>query len=94
MSQSELDSFLSDLDNLSVFQNISGLIIGKPYRYSTKENEILKEMIERYTRAYDYPIVYDVAIGHTAPIITVPLGTMVTLDSATDTFSIDELGVM
>lgn len=92
-SQSWLDSFLADLDNLKVFSSIKGLIIGRPYGYSDEDTQILKERILYYTENYDYPIVYNVNIGHTAPIITVPLGSNTILDSEKNLFSINENGV-
>lgn len=93
MAQSEIDSYLADLDNLGVFKNISGLIIGRPYRYGDEEANVLKEMIRRYTEGTDYPILYNVAIGHTAPIITVPLGMQTILDSTLDSFVLEGVGV-
>lgn len=93
MAQSDIDSYLADLDNLDVFADIAGLIIGRPYRYGEKETDVLKTMIERYTRGYTYPILYNVAIGHTAPIMTVPLGIRAHLESSTDTFELYGNGV-
>lgn len=92
-SQSWLDSFFADLDNLGVFSSIKGLIIGRPYGYGESEHSVLKDIIQRYTEGYDYPILYNANIGHTAPIITVPLGSKAILDSSQDTFSIQESGV-
>lgn len=94
MAQSDIDSYLADLDNLGVFKNISGLVIGRPYRYGEGEIKILKEMIERYAEGTTYPILYNAPIGHTAPIITIPLGAPVLLDATTNTFSLQEGGVM
>ena len=94
MTQSEVDSYLADLDNLGVFANIAGLVIGRPYRYGGKETEILKTIIERYTKEYTYPVLYNVAIGHTAPIMTVPLGAHAFLNSNTDTFELRENTVL
>ncbi len=51
-------------------------------------------MIEQYVKGTTYPILYNAAIGHTSPIITVPLGARVLLDAATNTFSLQEGGVM
>lgn len=92
-SQSELDSFLADLDNLGIFASITGLIIGRPYQYGENEKDILKALIGSYTREYDYPILYNTNIGHAAPIITIPLGVRVVLDSLENRFEITESGV-
>lgn len=89
-----LDSYLSDLDNIGVFQNISGLIIGRPYHYNDEEIEKLKKIIMYYTENYDYPILFNANIGHSDPIITIPLGVEITLDSKKDMFRINESGVI
>ncbi|MCR4312609.1 MAG: LD-carboxypeptidase, partial [Candidatus Uhrbacteria bacterium] len=80
----ELDAYLADLDNLGVFKNIVGLIVGKPYRYSDEQNEQLRRLIASYVEPYNYPVLMDVNIGHASPIITLPLGAEVTLDAEHD----------
>jgi len=82
------DSFLADLDNLGVFSSIKGLVIGRPYGYGESECLRIKQMIQYYTDGYDYPILYNANIGHTSPIITVPLGAEVLLDSSENRFFI------
>ncbi len=89
-----LDAYLSDLDNLGVFESISGLIIGRPYNYSLEEYNALKKIILYYTKKYDYPILLNVNIGHSDPIITLPLGVNVTMDSRQNKFIINELSVI
>lgn len=90
---SQLDSYLADLDNLGVFKNIAGLIVGRPYNYSAEEYAQLKKLILYYTQGYNYPILMNANIGHCDPIITLPYAVQVTLDSAKDKFSINEAGV-
>lgn len=90
---SELDSFLADLDNLNVFRDIQGLIIGRPYQYTTENILLLKEIINYYTKDFDYPILFNANIGHTSPIITLPLGVRVRLNSEENLFEIVESGV-
>lgn len=93
LRQSALDSYLADLDNLGVFADISGLIVGRPYGYDSAMTQKLKEMILGYTKDFAYPILFNVDIGHTAPMITLPFGAMATLDSAANRFAITETGV-
>lgn len=90
---SDLDSYFADLDNLGVFHKIKGLIVGRPYNYSEEEYTKLKEIILYYTEKYNYPILLDANIGHSDPMITIPLGVKVSLDSEKNFFSIDESGV-
>lgn len=88
MPQSELDSYLADLDNLGVFKSIGGLIIGRPYRYGENEIKVLRSMVDQYTNHYNYPILYNAAIGHTSPIITAPLGSNARIDSSANLFKL------
>ncbi len=92
-SQSWLDSFLADLDNVGVFANIKGLVIGRPYCYKETEIKILKKMINYYTISYHYPILYNVNIGHASPIITLPMGVRVRLKSEKNEFQILEKAI-
>jgi muramoyltetrapeptide carboxypeptidase len=89
-----LDSYMSDLDNIGVFKNIKGLIVGRPYNYSIDEYNELKKIIMNYTNKYDYPILLNINIGHCDPIITLPLGVDVVIDSKQNKFSINESAVV
>lgn len=88
LSISDLDAYLADLFNLGVFIGIKGLIIGRAYAQSSENIKKIKQMIERYTKSSKYPILYGADIGHTTPMITVPLGATAVLDSAKDLFEI------
>lgn len=88
-----LDSFLADMDNLGIFSSIKGLIIGRPYFYQPEDIKTLREYIEYYTKGHSYPVLYNANIGHTSPIITIPMGAITLLDSEKNEFSILESGV-
>ncbi len=83
-----VDSYLTELRIAGIFEKIKGLIVGRPFRYNQNEVEKFKEIILENTKGYDFPICYGVDIGHTDPIITVPLGAEVELDSEEDVFRI------
>jgi len=89
-----LDAYLADLDNMGVFGKIHGLIIGRPYNYSTDEHNELKKIILYYTQKYNYPILLNANIGHCDPMITLPFGVDVTIDSKQNKFSINESSVI
>lgn len=91
LSIADLDSYFADLDNLWLFQQISWLVIWRPYKYTIKQEEQLFLLIEKYTRKTDYPILYNVNIWHSDPIITLPFWSFCTLDSNENLFSIDTL---
>lgn len=88
------DSFLADLDNLDVFAHLKGLIIGRAYNLSGEQIQELNKIIMYYVKEYDYPVLYNVNIGHVDPIITLPLGVKVLLDSSQNLFQILEPGVL
>lgn len=90
MSIAAIDSFFADLDNADVFKNITGLIIGRPYRFSEELDDELKKIVLRYTRLYTYPILYNVNIGHCSPSITLPFGVLAEIDSSKNMFRIME----
>ena len=93
-SMSWLDSFLADLDNIGVFREIKGLVIGRPYAYTDDDRRAFQKIIMNYAGQYDYPILYNANIGHAAPIITLPLGVGIRLDAVNDVFEIQESGVV
>lgn len=88
ISIADVDSYLADLDNLGVFRSVNGLVIGRPYRYDSDQIKQLKAIIHKYTRDTTYPILMNTNIGHTDPIITLPLGRMASLDSEKNKFTI------
>lgn len=93
MDISAIDSFFADLDNAHVFENISGLIIGRPYRFSGELNVQMREIVLRYTKLYKYPILFNVNIGHCSPIATLPIGVLGEMDSSRNIFQTNEPGV-
>lgn len=93
ISLADIDSFLADLDNLRVFKKIKGLIIGRPYFYEKEDIKQLRKIINYYTKDYIYPILFNANIGHVSPIITLPIGAEVVLDSKKNIFEIKESGV-
>ena len=89
---SYVDSQLMDLRNANVFNKIKGFIVGISFGYSEDERNKFKLLIEEHTRDYNFPVLFNVNIGHADPIITIPLGVTVTLDSYNNFFLIDESG--
>lgn len=92
-SVSEIDAALTDLDLSGVFSSIQGMIIGRPFGYTPEETDHLKRVIIERAAAFNFPILFGVDIGHTDPMITVPIGVQATMDSSNNTFCIIEAGV-
>lgn len=88
-----IDAYLTDLELSGLFKKIKGMIIGRPFGYTSQQIELLKKIIGIRTKDYDFPIIFSVDIGHTDPMLTVPLGTRVKLDSEENLFYFLESGV-
>lgn len=86
LSLSDVDCYLSNLDNLGVFDQINGLIVGRLFNYKNEDKKIFGEIILKYTSGKNYPILLNVDLGHTDPIITIRYGAKVELDSKKDLF--------
>jgi muramoyltetrapeptide carboxypeptidase LdcA involved in peptidoglycan recycling len=52
------------------------------------------KIIKQRTANYKFPILLDVDIGHTDPMITIPLGVKAKIDSSKNLFEIKEAGVV
>jgi len=88
-----VDWYLEQLNILGVFNQIKGLIFGRPFKYSEDDTEMLKKKILERTEDYNFPILFGVDIGHTDPMITIPIGTRVMINSETNIFEFLERGV-
>lgn len=89
---SYVDSQLMDLRNAGVFDKIKGLIVGRSFGYTGDMQIKFMDLIKDHTKEYNFPVLFNVNIGHADPIITVPLGVKANLDSRSNLFSIDESG--
>ena len=90
---------LADLVAQGVLDEISGVVFGRFSGYTTDEQRdsaarLVKEMfVENDAVTKDFPILMNVDIGHTSPILTIPMDALVSLDSEKDEFLILEAGV-
>lgn len=80
LDEAMVDSFLTDLKNMGVFDEIVGLVIGRPYGYSEQSKNRLYGQIMDLTQK-KYPIVTEFDIGHTDPMVTIRYGQKISLDS-------------
>jgi muramoyltetrapeptide carboxypeptidase LdcA involved in peptidoglycan recycling len=92
-SPETVDGILMDYENMGVFEKLSGMIVGRPMRYSEEEKRSLRERILERTQRYAFPVVTDMDFGHTAPQFTIPLGCRARIDTAQKHFEIMEAAV-
>jgi len=73
MSVAELDSYLTDLDNVGIFENIKWLLVSVSYGHNDENKKIIEDMILKYVKNKNYPVIFNLPIGHTDPMLTIPL---------------------
>jgi muramoyltetrapeptide carboxypeptidase len=76
-----LDAYLCDLDTIGVFEKITGLLVSVPYGYTKEQQQELEKLIITYTEKYTYPIILNFPLGHTQPMLTLPLMAEMEIDS-------------
>ena len=91
---SKVDAHLVDLKLSGVFDEVAGMIIGRPKGYSEGESKKLKNVILSNFSKHSFPILYNVNIGHTDPIITLPIGVEAELNSKKNSFRVIESAVI
>jgi muramoyltetrapeptide carboxypeptidase LdcA involved in peptidoglycan recycling len=88
-----IDSYLTDLELSGVFKKIKGMIIGRFFGYSKQEEKEMIQIIKQKMIDYDSPILINIDIGHSDPMITLPIGVRIRIDSSKNLFEIKENGV-
>lgn len=97
----DVRAYLGHLIAGGVFDKAAGVVIGRPYNYDTDEAQqqyenVLTELLCNDSSVQGdnkFPILFNVDVGHTTPMVTLPMDAMASLDSEADTFSILESGV-
>jgi muramoyltetrapeptide carboxypeptidase len=92
-SPQEVEQDLMKLKEYGIFEKMTGMIVGRPYAYNDAWHKELKQIITKVVGDPSKPIMYNVEIGHTDPILTIPIGVKATIDSESNLFSIDESAV-
>lgn len=91
-SPADVDAMLMDLELSGALHALSGMVVGRPYGYPADDLPLLDDVILRRTSRWRFPILMDVDLGHTDPVVTLPIGVHATLDSASALLRVDEAG--
>ncbi|OBS24972.1 hypothetical protein FPOA_05508 [Fusarium poae] len=89
----------ADLIAQGVFEEAAGLVVGRPYGYDSDEERktyagiITGLLCEGRLASKKFPILFNVDIGHTVPMLTLPYDALAELDSENGTFAVLEPGV-
>jgi muramoyltetrapeptide carboxypeptidase len=90
LSTADVDSYLTDLEQLGVFDAAAALIVARPYGYTADDRERLWEVVARRTEAAGLPVLANVEAGHTDPMVTLPFGVLAEVDAGRKTFRLRE----
>ncbi|TMW61961.1 hypothetical protein Poli38472_009454 [Pythium oligandrum] len=93
MALQDINMVLGALRIDGTFHKIKGLVMGRVFKHKSEDVDEILRLVLYHTRDTSFPILYGVDIGHTNPVMTIPLGAQVSLDSSTDRFVIEEAGV-
>jgi muramoyltetrapeptide carboxypeptidase LdcA involved in peptidoglycan recycling len=89
-SPAHVDGYLTDLEQLGVFETAAALIIARPYGYTADGRERLWEVVARRTEAAGLPALANVEAGHTDPMVTLPFGVTAEVDAQHKSFRLLE----
>jgi len=86
-SPATVAAYLTDLRRLEVMSQICGLVFSRPMSYQPDDVATLWTVVRNATAGFGIPVLANVDCGHTDPMLTVPLGVEVQLDSETNSFA-------
>jgi muramoyltetrapeptide carboxypeptidase len=81
----DVDVSLTHLALAGVFDRIAALVVGRPVAVEERwrdSDEEMSDVVLRAASAYDFPILYDVDLGHTPEKVTLPVGAVARVDPA------------
>jgi muramoyltetrapeptide carboxypeptidase len=83
-SPAHVDAYLTDLEQIGMFERAAALLVGRPAGYTPAEVAALERVLVEHTDAAGIPVLSNVDCGHTDPMLTLPFGAWVELDSERD----------
>ena len=85
-----IDRHLTHLRHMGVFEQISGLVLGRtPSKVGFSHEDNLRMIVEEATRGYDLPILSGADFAHTDPLFTIPIGGSAVLDTRDPSLSFE-----
>lgn len=92
-SPNAADAILMDYQNMGVFDEIAGLLVARPYGINADTTGQFWRVAEERTVPFNFPVVGNLAIGHTSPMATLPLGVNALIDGNARSVQIVESAV-
>jgi muramoyltetrapeptide carboxypeptidase len=87
---SHVDAYLTDLEQLGMFDAAAGLLVARPMRYQEDDTKRLWEVVASRTEAAGLPVLANVEAGHADPMVTLPFGVPAEIDAVRGTFRLLE----
>ena len=81
-SPAHVDAYLTDLEQLGVFDRAAALLVGRPAGYTPAAVAALETVLAARTEAAGIPVVANLDCGHTDPMLTLPFGSWIEVDGA------------
>jgi muramoyltetrapeptide carboxypeptidase len=89
-SPADVDAYLTDLEQLGIFESAAALLVARPYGYTADDSERLWEVVARRTEAAGLPVLANVEAGHADPMLTLPFGAAAEVDAGARRFRLLE----
>lgn len=82
ISPEYVEYYIRNLVAQGIIGEINGIIVGKPKNetYYEEYKEVYRRVVGKEANRPDLPILYNINIGHTSPICTLPLGQKIYVD--------------
>lgn len=84
------DIMFGDYARMGVLDQISGLLVARPYGFTPEQHARLIDYLADRVADYSFPVVANMDFGHTTPMVTMPLGINVRIDSFADEIQVLE----
>jgi muramoyltetrapeptide carboxypeptidase len=92
-----IDGILNQMTQAGMLNEVVGVVVGELVDCDWKENAAdfpqmlsIEDVLERYLEPLGVPVLYGLPLGHGKHLVTIPLGTEVTLDADERTLTLDE----
>jgi muramoyltetrapeptide carboxypeptidase len=86
-----LDRYFTQLRQMGVYDQISGMVVGRfPRCVGLYEEDSLNMILDEALKGYKFPVITEFDMGHTDPIMTIPIGAKVSIDASKKSISLLE----
>jgi muramoyltetrapeptide carboxypeptidase len=82
----QVDAYLAELADAAVFEQITGLVVARPYGYDQDRTLRFWSLVASRTEASGVPVLGNVECGHADPMLTLPLGIRARIDATARSF--------